>query len=68
MNYTNQNQLITESEQLDQIDGMDLFAEELPEQNDLATPATTLSSGSSLSSGSCPFSSLGTLTSASSLG
>ena len=50
------------------MDVMDLFADELPEQNDLAAAATTFSSLSSASSGSCPFSTAGTLTSASSIG
>ena len=46
---------------------MDLFAEELPEQNDLAVVASTFSSLTSISSATCP-STFGTLTTASSLG
>lgn len=68
MNYNDANLAQIEEQDHSSVDVMDLFAEELPEQNDLAAPATTLSSLSSASSGSCPFSTAGTLTTASSAG
>ncbi len=46
----------------------ELFAEELEDQHDFASPASTFSSASSASTGSCPFSSVGTATTAATLG
>lgn len=64
----NMHDINTSDEQIAQADLMDLFAEELPEQNDLIVPATTLGTASSASTGSCPFSTAGTLTTVSSWG
>jgi hypothetical protein len=68
MNHNDAKLAQIEEQDLPSVEVMDLFAEELPEQNDLAAVATTFSSLSSASSGSCPASTAGTLTTASSLG
>ncbi|HZU66446.1 MAG TPA: thiocillin family RiPP [Ktedonobacteraceae bacterium] len=68
MKNENINEITVSDEQMPETDVMDLFAEELPEQNDLVVPSTTFSSLTSISSGSCPWSTAGTLTSASSIG
>ncbi len=69
MMYDEQSQIADNDEQISHKDGLeDLFAEELADQNDLATPASSWGTVSSVSSGSCPASSVGTATTASTFG
>lgn len=69
MTYDEQDQISNNNEQVSHEDGLEeLFAEELADQNDLATPASSWGTISSVSSGSCPASSVGTATTASTFG
>ncbi|MBV9257597.1 MAG: thiocillin family RiPP [Ktedonobacteraceae bacterium] len=62
-------QIAKNEEQISQEDGAEeLFAEELADQTDLATPASSWGTASSASTGSCPLSSVGTATTASTFG
>lgn len=68
MAYDDQNQMVN-NDDLDHEDGAEeLFAEELGDQIDLAAPASSWGTVSSVSSGSCPWSSVGTATTASTFG
>ncbi len=69
MVYDNQKQISNNEEQPLHEDGIEeLFAEELADQTDLATPASSWGTLSSVSTGSCPGSSVGTATTASTFG
>ncbi len=50
------------------VDQLELFAEELPEQTELAAPLASLFSASSLSTASCPGSSVASVGSVSTFG